>query len=204
MPPINLRCISPERWRILEEMTMETVAAHEIIDHLVEIYDVAAHPQRKGESPEFTAAVKRLQEDGHHKCFICGTEEDIECHHFLCEWSLASEADFAKLFRLAQIFDVYGYGRLLQNKPIDTVDDIRNLMNLCKAHHIERATGIHSTTFSAWVSQCLAKDGINIVPQDRAEIERLIRAKQECMRSMAMMSGDSSRSPTISGILNRS
>ena len=155
-------------------MTTTTVAPHEIIDRLLEIYNVGEHPQRKGESAEFRASVKRLREDGHHKCFVCGTINDVECHHFLCEWSLASEADFEKLSALVQIFDVYGYGRLLKNLPITTVDDIRNMMNLCKAHHIEQVTGIHSTTFSAWVSQCLSKAGCEIVPQDRHEIERLV------------------------------
>ena len=158
-------------------MLANTVSAHEIVDRLVEIYDVGDHPPRKGESEEFRAAVRRLRADGHHRCFVCGTEVEIECHHFLCEWSLAGEADFAKLFRLAKIFDVYGYGRLLENLPITTVDDVRNMMNLCKAHHIERVTGIHSTTFSAWVSQCLAREGVEIVPQDRAEIEQLLEHK---------------------------
>ena len=161
------------------------VAGHEIVDHLVEVYDVGAHEKRKGESSDFRASVARLRADGHHQCFVCGVTVDIQCHHFLCEWSLANEADFAKLTRLAEIFDVYGYGRLLQNIPISTVDDIRNCMNLCAVHHIERVTGIHTTTFSAWVSQCLGREGVEIVPQDRAVIERLIDAKQILARDIS-------------------
>jgi hypothetical protein len=137
------------------------VAGHEIVDHLVEVYDVGAHEKRKGESSDFRASVARLRADGHHQCFVCGVK------------------------RLAEIFDVYGYGRLLQNIPISTVDDIRNCMNLCAVHHIERVTGIHTTTFSAWVSQCLGREGVEIVPQDRAVIERLIDAKQILARDIS-------------------
>jgi hypothetical protein len=174
----------------MTQSIQETVAAHEIIDHLIEVYGVGSHPQRKGESPEFNDSVKRLQTDGHYKCFICGCVDNLQTHHWLSEWSLADEVDFAKVQRLAQIFDVYGYARLLVNIPITSVDDVRNCMVLCQNHHIAQVTGIHSTTFSAWVSQCLAKDGVCIVPQDRAAIEKLIDAKQAKMQAQISTPSD--------------
>lgn len=149
--------------------------AHELKDTLLEVVETPEHIQRKGESAEFHRGVERLKVDGHYRCWICGSLEDLQTHHLISEWSIWNSVDPSKLFDVAAIFDPYGYSRSPEfaGKPVESVDDIRNFMVLCQKHHTGQVTGIHSTTFSAWISQKIAKDGVEIVPQDHAEIERI-------------------------------
>lgn len=151
------------------------IAAHETVRNIVEIIEVPEHEQRKGESKLFHDNVKKLKEDGNYKCFISGVTEDLQVHHLICEWSLEAKVDYEKLKRMCEIFDPYGYGEKLKDTPITSVDDIRNLLVLSRKYHEEIATGIHNTTFSAWVSQAIVKSGEEIVPQDHNEIEKKIK-----------------------------
>ena len=109
--------------------------------------------QRETESPEFKKTKERLKEDGHFTCWICGATEKLQVHHFGVEYALNNDCDFDKLKEFLELFDIYGYSKLLKDKPITTADDIRNMMVLCPEHHIERATGIHETTFPIWQAQ---------------------------------------------------
>jgi hypothetical protein len=127
-----------------------------------EDYTVPSHVDRS-ESPEFKQAKKRLMEEGHDECFICGSKEDLQIHHFLAEWSMENSVDFSKLRRLTLLFDIYGYGKKLKNTPVTTIDDIRNCMVLCRTHHTGTYTGVHNLTFTVWLLQLLGKDGIEIV-----------------------------------------
>jgi len=115
-----------------------------------------------------------LKDDGHYRCWICGNDvADLQVHHWICEWSLWESADPAKVALIARVWDPYGYAAALGDQPFLSADDIRNLMVLCRAHHIQQVTGIHTTTMSAWLSQRVAKDGVIIVPQDRHAIEEM-------------------------------
>ena len=122
------------------------------------------------ESPEFRKAKERLKADGHFVCWVCGTTEGLQLHHYGAEWSLAAVTKFDALKEYCETFDAYGYGRLLRNQPITTVDDIRNMMWLCQSHHtgVDHAdggsgTGIHEITFPAWVAQKLCD--ADVIPQ---------------------------------------
>lgn len=140
-------------------MDSEKVLEHETIRNFTEILEVPEHIERKGESKLFHANVKKLKEDGFYKCFISGTTEDLQVHHLICEWSLEGKVDFEKLKKICEMFDPYGYGVKMKDIPITSVDDIRNLLVLCRKYHEESVTGIHNTTFSAWISQAIVKDG---------------------------------------------
>lgn len=131
------------------------------------------------ESPEFRHSKARLKEDGHFKCYICGSTEDLQVHH-MAEWMFANDIDFEKLKAFVEEWDIYGYGWLLRNQPLTSVDDIRCLIVLDQKHHtgVDHAdgnsgTGIHNMTFPAWIMQKLAKESCNPVPQNESAEEVL-------------------------------
>lgn len=147
--------------------------------NLVETVLVPEHEERTT-SKEFVNSRKRLKEDGHYQCWICGTTEDLHVHHFLCEYSLSNMCNYDELKKACEKFDIYGYGKLLQNKPITSVDDIRNMMVLCQEHHTGGVTkdgsanGIHNLSFPVWVSQKIcSKNNTDPVPDNFEEIEQI-------------------------------
>ena len=138
------------------------------------IHDVVIDPDHaaRAESATFRKAKERLKEDGHYHCFICDSTEAIQIHHFAAEYMFENIADLAKVKEFVETFDVYGYGKLLKNQPLTSIEDIRCLMALCQTHHTgvdhedsNSGTGIHSLTFPSWIIQKIAKDGANPIPQ---------------------------------------
>lgn len=164
----------------MEKSSSKTVQEHKEVRHLTEIVIYPDHAERK-ESAEFRQAKERLKEDGHYKCWVCGTTDHIQVHH-MAEWAFANDIDFNKLKAFIEEWDIYGYGRLLKNQPLTTVDDIRCLICLCQEHHTGGLTdgvanGIHQISFPAWLVQKLAKTGAGPVPDDEKELERELTAK---------------------------
>jgi hypothetical protein len=53
----------------------------------------------------------------------------------------------------------------MKDIPITSVDDIRNLMPLCRPCHEEKLTGIHYTLFPFWSMQRVCKSGCDPVPR---------------------------------------
>jgi len=145
----------------------EHIIRREIHDDVID----PAHADRE-ETPTFRAAKERIKEDGHWKCWVCGTTENVELHHFLAEYMFKDIVDFDVMKEVAEELDVLGYGKLLKNKPITDPEDIRCYMPLCTTHHrgVNHAdggsgTGIHELTFPTWLMQKLAKKDLNPVPQ---------------------------------------
>jgi hypothetical protein len=134
-----------------------------------------AHVDRSA-SPEFRHSVKRLKDDGHYKCWICGTTEDLQVHHFGCEWSESNDCDMDELGQVLLALDVYGYNHA-DNSPIETVDDVRCMMVLCQTHHTgvdhvtKTGTGIHNTPFPFWLMQRVGK--VNPLPQKNESIDEV-------------------------------
>lgn len=150
---------------------MDEVKAH--IESRI-IHDIVVDPEHaeRTESEIFRKSKERLKDDGHYHCWICGTDKDLQVHHFAVEYMHQELADLNKVKEFVEAFDPYGYGRLLRNQPITSVEEVRCLLVLCQAHHTgvdhedgNSGTGIHSTTFPTWLIQKLAKDGMNPVPQ---------------------------------------
>jgi hypothetical protein len=146
------------------------------------IHDVVIDPKHadRTESPEFRAAKERLKQDGHYKCWICGSTENVQIHHFVAEYMFTDIADLEKAKEVAEAFDIYGYGRLLRNQALLSTEDIRCLMALCREHHVSvdhedgsGGTGIHDMTFPTWIIQRVAKDGFNPVPQKGETVEQV-------------------------------
>lgn len=145
------------------------------------IHSCAVDPDHanRTESETFRKAKERLREDGHYKCYICGTDDNIQIHHRAGEYMFENIVDYDLLKEFCEEWDIYGYGRLLKNIPITTVDDIRNAMPLCMEHHIgvdhennNTGTGIHDLDFPTWIIQKLAIKGANPVPQKGETVEQ--------------------------------
>ncbi|MCM3272623.1 hypothetical protein [Paenibacillus elgii] len=148
------------------------------------------HADRE-ESTEFRQSKRRLKEDGHYQCYICGTQTELQVHHRV-EYMFSNIADFQKVKEFCEEWDIYGYGKLLKNNPITSIDDIRNMMVLCQDHHtgtsdeVNGGTGIHNLTFSSWIMQKLALPGCNPIPQDGESFEEVMeRVRQHQKREEA-------------------
>lgn len=142
---------------------------------LTETMIIPEHDERK-ESPEFGKSKRQLKRDGHFQCWVCGSTKNLQVHHFLYEWCIKDTCDFKKLKEVSETLDVYGYGEQMKDIPITSVDDIRNMMVICREHHVGGLTdgasnGIHNMSFPAWVCQKIAKDGQDPIPDNRLEIE---------------------------------
>ncbi|PWI57891.1 hypothetical protein BM613_06685 [Sulfoacidibacillus thermotolerans] len=144
---------------------------------LRELVIIPEHAKRT-ETEEFRKSKERLQEDGHYRCWVCGTTERLQVHHYGIEWSLAHLADWNKVKAFCEEWDPYGYGHLLRNIPLKSPDDIRNLLVLCEPHHIgidhrdeESGIGIHELTFPIFLIQKLSIKGIDAVPQSEETLQ---------------------------------
>lgn len=161
---------------------MSDIKAHIMERTLHDLIIDPEHGQRDEDVKDqkvFRAAKKRLQEDGHIRCFICGTDKDIQYHHLCAEDMTAEKVDFAALKEACEAFDPYGYGRLKKNLPMTSVSEERNLMALCQKHHtgLNKADGgfglgVHSSTMSTWISQ---KTAPSLVPQDGETAEEVLQ-----------------------------
>ena len=151
------------------------IPAHTITRHLIETINDPSHVKRQ-DTPEFRAAKKRLKQDGHYHCYICGTTQHLEAHHYGMEKMLESVTDFEALQAFLLEWDVYGYSHLLRNKPLTSLDDLRNILILCREHHCSSdrdgaANGVHNISFPAWISQKLVKRGEETIPQDATPLD---------------------------------
>ena len=111
------------------------------------------------ESNLFRANKEKLKEEGHGYCFICGTGEQIETHHMMCPYAKKDNVDFEKLKKACEAFDVYGYSKAMKDIPITSVDDIRNLINVCQGHHKRADHGIHNIPLADWLAQKIQRSG---------------------------------------------
>ncbi|MBP2635066.1 MAG: hypothetical protein H6Q72_973 [Firmicutes bacterium] len=149
----------------------KVVAEH--VEHMTfsEEKVIAAHDDRSENVSLFHKSKKQLEEDGHITCFICGTSEDIETHHYGCEKADENNCDFEELKAYLLCNDVYGYSHKMIDIPLTSVDDIRNQMQLCTVHHRGKCTGAHCTTHGTWIMQKIGK--ANPVKQPGETIEQV-------------------------------
>lgn len=139
---------------------------------------VGPQHEERTTSPLFLQSKKQLKQDGHFKCYVCGTTENLESHHFGCEKSEENVCDMQLLELYLIEHDIYGYSHAMLGTPIISTDDVRNQMILCTCHHREKGTGIHNMTHGFWVMQKICKTGQNPVidpdePKEKA-LERVL------------------------------
>lgn len=149
--------------------------------HKSTIYDFGVDPDHanRRSTPAFDASKERLEADGHARCYVCGTLEALEAHHYGCEWMFETICDFDKLKAYLLAHDIYGYSKLMINLPITTVDDVRNLQYICRSHHTGvdhddggGGTSIHHLTEPTFNIQLVCVDGANPVPQKGETFEQ--------------------------------
>lgn len=138
------------------------VPQHEQVRHLFEVEILPEHARRE-ESEAFHQNRQALLGAG-HGCWVCGTRDDLQAHHIF-EWALWPALDPALVLEVLRDFDPYGLTRADPDTPISDPDDIRNLLLLCKQHHIGRETGIHAITWPVWLGQKAALPGQDPVPR---------------------------------------
>lgn len=138
------------------------VPAHETVNRFTEYEVYPPHPKRE-ESDEYRRNHRRLVEEDRRPCFFCGKTLNeareagyaLETHHWF-EYSLWEALDPERVKRDLERLDFYGYGRELADRPIETPDDIRNLVVLCSACHREAGYGIHHATIPfVWARRAL-------------------------------------------------
>jgi hypothetical protein len=97
-------------------------------------------------------------------CYICGSTESLQAHHFPIERSLTDMIDFGKFKAdcLAGRWGKAAWGFDWENlkDPYDFVDDMLvNGLLLCKNHHIGKDEGIHYLPHPLWIAQKYGKEG---------------------------------------------
>ena len=172
------------RGQTVEPKPVNDVAAHVMRRTLTEIVIVSGHEART-RSREFSRSIRRIKKDGHYRCWVTGAKDgdvkpdgtvvNLQVHHHGAEYCHAKRIDFNKLKIFCEEWDPYGYGRLMRNIPMISVDDVRNCLVLSEEYHIGGMTdgvanGIHYMSFSAWVAQKLCKDGDSPVPENTADL----------------------------------
>ena len=141
---------------------MTETTAHEQRETFTIDVEYPEHAQRT-ESAEFAANKRTLVTKLDTPCFCCGSKEGREVHHFVIEWAEWDNADPAKVLQKFHQFDIYGYAAQFGDKSASGPDDIRNLVVICARCHRGAGTGIHLVPFPNWISQVVARDGVQVL-----------------------------------------
>lgn len=140
--------------------------AHEQTETLHQEVLYPEHVQRT-ESAEFARNKHQLVKKLDLGCWICGSKEAREVHHFACEWALWEDVEPAKVLATAHAVDPYGFAAQDPDRAIGSPDDIRNLMVLCEKHHRAPYFGVHSITLPIWIAQRMAKPGHEFIKPEK-------------------------------------
>jgi hypothetical protein len=135
------------------------VKAHVQRDTLSVEINLPSHEVRGNGSVLFEHTRKQLIERD-TGCFICGITEKLEAHHYPIEWSFANAIDFSPGSLIRKDFPDFDWESFDPADPYKFVDDMLvNGLLLCKAHHIEKDTGIHALPHPLWIPQRYCKEG---------------------------------------------
>jgi hypothetical protein len=106
------------------------------------------------ESNLFARTKHHLIEELDTPCFVCGTKEAREVHHFHVEWAFSQGVDWDHMRVLHPTFDWTVF-----KAAEDFVDSIYNMMVLCQTHHRHADHGIHNLPYPIWIMQRQAMQG---------------------------------------------
>lgn len=120
-------------------MEKRIVKAHDEVRTMKVIRHYEDHAERS-ESAEFRRAKHDLHAKG-AECYIDNgfCEGQLEVHHNVIEYSASTEVDWAKVKR--------------DFPNVDSVDDVDQMLVICKKHHTGRFHGIHEMDYPTWVLQ---------------------------------------------------
>ncbi len=161
-----------------------------------EQYWIPAHGKRRASSL-FRKNKKFIRDECGSPCWVCGSLENREVHHIF-EWSLWNALDPKKVTNILNAIEFYDDDytsraedvtklrdkivTTCEEKPIiDTPDDIRNLVVLCRKHHRLKHTGIHTITFPIWLAMSATPLEGAVLSREQllAAIERVKKIDEE-------------------------
>jgi hypothetical protein len=182
---------------------MADIVAHFKKGTFEEQYWLPAHNERR-ESALFKANKKFVRDECGVPCWVCGSKKDLEVHHVF-EWAFWNALDRQKITNILNAIAFYDDDYICSaNKPdelrkkideleqkkkiVDSPDDIRNLVVLCRKHHRLTHTGIHTLSFPIWLamSGVPAKGGILTKEQIIIAADRVKKLDEE----LAVMAGN--------------
>ena len=141
-------------------MSDDIVDAHQQ-DHTFEENILYPSHEPRHESKEFRDNKHHLVHELQLPCWLCGSREHLEAHHWH-EWALWNSLEASEALEVLQLIDFYGFAKKLGDKPLNSPDDIRNLVVLCELHHRGKDAGIHGLTFPIWLARRSVKQGSHI------------------------------------------
>jgi hypothetical protein len=161
-----------------------------------EKYWISEHNGRR-ESNLFKQNKKFIRDDCGVPCWVCGCTSDLEVHHVF-EWAFWNALDPKKVTNILKAIEFYDEDytakaakpddlrkyleQLAIDKPvIDTPDDARNLVVLCRTHHRLKLSGIHTVTFPIWLAVSAVPQGGGILTKEKvlAAAERVLKIDAE-------------------------
>ncbi|MFC3111400.1 hypothetical protein ACFQAT_10560 [Undibacterium arcticum] len=105
------------------------------------------HPPRT-ESTLFKRTKHHLVKVLDTPCWVCGSKDKREVHHFHAEWADSDGIDWDKMRILHPAFPWSTF-----NYPSDFIDAEYNMMVLCETHHRSKNHGIHLLPYPIWIMQ---------------------------------------------------
>src|SRR5205807_103971 len=98
------------------------------------------------------------------KCWICGSDKQIELHHSTVEFSLANGVDVS---RFEELYPEFGIGT--DEQFLEFVEGEGNLTPLCKLHHTG-ILGVHCLPYPVWLPQRFWRKELDtpaeVIPRD--------------------------------------
>lgn len=127
------------------------------------IHEFIEYPdhEKRTESQLFRSNKRKLVKQLGVRCWVCASDEKLEVHH-IHEWSLWEALDQEKVLDTLHAFDPYGYTHTGGDKPIESPDDIRNLVVLCEPCHRGVNKGVHELTMPIFLPRRSVKKGLSI------------------------------------------
>jgi hypothetical protein len=96
-------------------------------------------------------------------CWVCGTKDKREVHHWHAEWADSDGIDWDKMRVLHPGFDWSTF-----KDPSDFIDSEYNMRILCEKHHRGPGHGIHMIPLPIWEMQRIKRDDF-IFSEDEQE-----------------------------------
>jgi hypothetical protein len=118
------------------------------------------HPPRT-ESALFRKTKHHLVHVLDTPCWVCGTKEKREVHHWHIEWADSEGVDWDKMRAMHPNFDWSTF-----KEPADFVDSEYNMRILCAKHHRGINHGIHMVPFPMWIMQAVSLKDFVFSPDD--------------------------------------
>jgi hypothetical protein len=139
---------------------------------------VPEHLAREGDPHYhlFDRARARLMRLGTAKCWICGTQENLEFHHDEIEFSLAGSVDWQKVSS-----DFPDAHLSTEEEFLCWIESEGNLRVLCRTHHTGAFRGVHSIPYPIWKTQRWSKEGYELLvdPSGLKQVEKSC-AEESC------------------------